>query len=66
MKQLWRTVSLGRWAVMHYTRAIETAWLVCCRDTVILTADPLPALMALAVWHVCRIAPLTPAGGLGY
>jgi hypothetical protein len=50
----WRTLKVGHWCVMVYQRPIETAWLVCCENTVILAADSLFLLMALGAWRAWR------------
>jgi hypothetical protein len=53
-RRRWREIAIGRWCLMHYPRAIETAWLVCCGETVIFSAQSLGELLAAVLSRVCR------------
>jgi hypothetical protein len=52
----WRALCLGRWCVMHYPRAIETAWLICANNSVILTAESFGELIAAVGTRCCHRA----------
>jgi hypothetical protein len=50
----WRTLHLGRWCVMTARGVTGRCWLMVCDNTVMLSADSLLALIALAIGRVWR------------